>query len=86
MPAAFSQFFEPELPQALARLRIHAALARALLDELDRLAPPSARRANASRFVALGEQLAEELGRLGRQISECAMVINGMASEAEAAE
>jgi hypothetical protein len=66
------------LPQALARLRGHAALVRALLDELDRLA---ARSSEAARVSDLGGQLAEEVSRLGCRMLECAAEMTGVASK-----
>jgi hypothetical protein len=60
------------LPPDLARLRAHAAVARALLDELDRAAPAPGRHAEAAMLSALAEQLADELGRLADRLLECA--------------
>jgi hypothetical protein len=77
MSTAFLQSGEIQLPEALARLRSHAALVHALLDELDRLAPLSARSSQAAQFTALGEQLAEEVGRLGYRMLECAASMTG---------
>ncbi len=51
-----------------APLRTHVALARSLLDELERTV--TTRRAVAS--FAVSEQLAEELGRVGCRLLECA--------------
>jgi hypothetical protein len=78
MSTAVSQFDQVDLSAALERIRVHAALVRALLDELDRLAPISERRPDAERFVALSEQHAEELGRLGCRIVECAAAMTGI--------
>jgi hypothetical protein len=86
MSAAFVQPSELDLPQALTRLRAHAALVRALLDELDRLAPLSARSSDAARLFAVGEQLAEEFGRLGCQIVECAASMTAIPPTPESAE
>jgi hypothetical protein len=72
MSTALLQFGQVDLWAALERLRAHAALVRALLDELDRLAPISERRPDAQRFVALSEQHVEELASLGCRIVECA--------------
>jgi len=63
------------LPEALARLRGHAALVRTLVDEVDRLAPP-VRSSEAARFSAVSAQLAEEFRRLGSQILECAAAMS----------
>jgi hypothetical protein len=79
--AAFFQSGEVQLPRALARLRGNAALVRALLDELDRVAPLSARSSEAAQFTALGGQLAEEVGRLGCRMLECAAAMTGMPSK-----
>jgi hypothetical protein len=68
----FFQSGEIELPEEPARLRSHAALVRALLDEIERLAPVASGGSDAALFVALGDQLAEEVGRLGCRMLECA--------------
>jgi hypothetical protein len=77
MSVAFFQSGEVQLPPAMAPLRSHAAVIRALLDELDRLAPLSARSGEAAVFNCLGEQLAEELRRLGSRMLECAAAMTG---------
>jgi hypothetical protein len=77
MTIAFFQSGEVQLPPALAPLRSHAAVIRALLDELDRLAPLSARGGEPAAIACLGEQLAEELGRLGCRMLECAAAMTG---------
>ena len=71
MSTAPVQSADIELTEELARLRSHAALVRALLDEFDRLIPLSARTSETARLSALGEQLAEEVGRLGGRMLEC---------------
>jgi hypothetical protein len=81
MSTAFFQSGEIELPPGLAPLRSHAAVVRALLDEFDRLAPLSARSSEAAQFAALGGQLAEEIGRLGGRMLECAAAMTGMPSK-----
>lgn len=86
MSTALVQSPAPNLLQTLARVRPQAALARTLLDELDRFVPPSARGSDVARFIALGDQLAEELERLGSQLSECAAAMHGISSESSAAE
>jgi hypothetical protein len=78
--SSFFQSGEIQLPEALARLRSHAALVRALLDELDRLAPLSARSCEAAQFPAVGEQLAEEVARLGCRMLESAAAMTGKRS------
>jgi hypothetical protein len=78
MSTAVVQFGEVDFPRTLERLRARAALVRTLLDELDRLAPISDRRSDVARFVALSEQHAEELQRLGCQIIECAAAMAGI--------
>jgi hypothetical protein len=71
-PRTGEQPTECELAARLARIRGHAALVRALLDELERVAPHPVRTSDASRFASLSEQLAEETGRLGRCLLDCA--------------
>jgi hypothetical protein len=71
---------EIELPEEPARLRSHAALVRALLDEIERLAPISSRGSDVALFNALSDQLAEEIGRLGCRMLECAAAMTGMPS------
>jgi hypothetical protein len=53
-------------------LRTRAALARSLLDELDRALPMDGTTQRHAVSIALREQLAEELGRMGCQLLECA--------------
>ena len=72
---------EIELPEEPARLRSHAALVRALLDEVERLAPiVSPGGSEAAVFTALSDQLAEEVGRLGCRMLECSAAMTGMPS------
>jgi hypothetical protein len=62
---------EPVRTAGLTPVRRHAALVRALLDELERVAPApdiSERRSDGDG----GGQLIEELARLGCRIFECA--------------
>jgi|HubBroStandDraft_6_1064221.scaffolds.fasta_scaffold3200298_2 hypothetical protein len=61
---------EMDFRRALTGLRNQAALVRALLDELDRVAPAAGKGAEARDCVVLGAQLAEEFGRLGCQLVE----------------
>ena len=68
----FVRFGEIDLPQALRRLRKQAALARALLDEFDRVAPASGG-AQGEECLGLGTQFAEEFGRLAYEMLECAV-------------
>jgi hypothetical protein len=62
----------------LVRLRSYAATARSLLDELDRLVPVSGARRNQEALAVLGEQLADELARLGCRLLECAASVAGV--------
>jgi hypothetical protein len=55
-----------------APLRTHVALARSLLDELERIVPEHTTTRRASASFAVSEQLAEELGRMGCRLLECA--------------
>jgi hypothetical protein len=55
-------------------LRRHTALARALLDELDRILPSPG---VGSRKDGLDEQLIEELRRLAHRILECTATVIG---------
>jgi hypothetical protein len=55
----------------LVRVRSHAALARSLLDELERVVPASSYHGD----TLLREQLAEELARLGCRLLECAAMV-----------
>jgi hypothetical protein len=66
---------EIELPEEPARLRSHAALVRGLVDEIERIAPVSVRSSEAAVFAEMGEQLAEEVARLGYRMLECAAAI-----------
>jgi hypothetical protein len=70
MSIALVRFGEIDFPQALRRLRNQAALVRALLDELDRVAPAGGAHPAEAR-LALGAQLTEELRRLAFQMVEC---------------
>jgi hypothetical protein len=56
----------------LAPLRRHAALARSLLDEFERILPLRTAACNAETAEGVREQLAEELGRIGCRLLECA--------------
>ena len=78
MSAALVQSADVELAEAVVRLRSLAALVRALLDEFDRLIPLSTRSSEAAQFSALGEQLAEEVGRLGGRMLECSSAMTTM--------
>jgi len=60
-----------QLAPELLRLRSHAALVRALLDDLDRVVPF----AGGGRESLLGGQLVEELARLGSRVLECAAAL-----------
>jgi hypothetical protein len=69
-------FFRPaqlEPQPTMRRLRNHAALVRALLDELDRVAPPAGAGLGVQQCVAA--QLAEEVARLGCRMLEYAAAI-----------
>jgi hypothetical protein len=61
--------------RARERLRSQAALVRALLDEIERLAAP----ADGCLVLAecVGTQLAEEVRRLGSRMLECAGMMGG---------
>ena len=59
-------------PDDLTPLRRHAAMARSLLDELDRAIPESGVIPHTETAIAVREQLAEELGRMGCRLLECA--------------
>jgi hypothetical protein len=81
MTAALISPNAPRLPVSIAAARRHAALARALLADLDRLTPqPSA----SAREYILGDQLIEELTRLGYELLECAATMAASRSEAPA--
>jgi len=61
-----------------AALRSHAAVARALLDQLDRIGRAALEASSlTSDDRALAEQLADELGRLAGRIAECARSVGG---------
>jgi hypothetical protein len=77
MAIAFVQSGEIDLPKVLAHLRSQAALVRSLLDELDRHTPFSPRDPETVQFSALGDQIAEEIERLGARMLECAAAIVG---------
>lgn len=53
-------------------IRGQAALVRSLLDELDRIVPPSGSRRGEDTSRVLREQLAEEIVRLGSRLLDCA--------------
>ena len=78
MANAFRSPSELHLRGDLVRLRSHAATARSLLDELDRVVPMSGARRNEEALVVLGEQLADELARLGCRLLECAATVAGV--------
>jgi hypothetical protein len=80
MSTTFFQLGEVQHPEALAGLRGHAALVRALLDEFDRLAPLSTRSSQAAQLAAVGDQLAEEVGRLGCRMLDYAAAMTGSPS------
>jgi hypothetical protein len=77
MATAFVRSREVQLPESLVLVRTHAALVRALLDELDRVAPVSARSYETTQFAAVCEQLAEEVARLGCRMLESAAAMTG---------
>lgn len=77
MSTAFVRLEETHFPQTLRLLRSQVALVRALLDEIDRLAPMSDRESLAQKSVALGARLTEEYGRLAARILECAVTLTG---------
>ena len=64
----------PEEPMGLGRLRSRAAVVRALLDELERIW--TVPRPSPREELVFGEQLIEELARLGCQIVECASTLS----------
>lgn len=72
MNAAMTSATARQQPLGASTLRRHAALARALLEELDRTVPSSGA---DFRTDALDEQLVEELTRLGCRILECAVMM-----------
>jgi hypothetical protein len=78
---SLSPLAEIELPCAFARLRREAAQVRALLVELDRRIPLSvAGRSAAAQSAALGEQIAEEVGRLAVGMLDCAAALTDLSS------
>jgi hypothetical protein len=74
MSMLFVQVAEIEPERALKTLRNQAALVRALLDELERAAPPAR---GAAMLQCAAAQLAEEVGRLSRRMRECADAMEG---------
>jgi hypothetical protein len=74
MSMLFVQVAEIEPERALKTLRNQAALVRALLDELERAAPPAR---GAGILQCAAAQLAEEVGRLSRRMRECADAMAG---------
>ncbi len=74
---ASSQLDDNHFAQALEQLRDQVALVRALLDEIDGLAPPSGAVSAARSSAALGARLAEEYGRLASRILACPVAITG---------
>jgi hypothetical protein len=69
MTTALVAVIPSHLRLSVVALRRHAALVRALLEELDRVAPLAGASTEAE---VVGEQLVEELTHLGRKILECA--------------
>jgi hypothetical protein len=59
----------------LVRLRSHIAVVRSLLDELDRIVPPSRSRQPEGAPLELRAQLVEELARLGCRLLESAAAL-----------
>jgi hypothetical protein len=72
MTQAARSFIAPEAPDDFSRLRRHAAVVRALLDELERVLPSSGASARSDAAFRIHEQLVEELGRVGCRLLECA--------------
>lgn len=70
-------FTERSTTNDLAPLRRHVALARSLLDELERFLPPSSTIPRLDASLAVGDQLAEELGRMACRLLECAAFLTG---------
>jgi hypothetical protein len=71
------QLDDTHFAQALKQLRNQFARFRAVLDEIDRLAPPSSGESVAQKSVALGARLVEEYGHLASRILACAVVVAG---------
>jgi hypothetical protein len=69
MTTAPTDVIPSRLSLSIVALRRHAALVRALLEELERIAPAVG--GSADREV-VAEQLIEELSHLGHRILECA--------------
>jgi hypothetical protein len=86
MSIVVEQFAEVEIPPTLVRLRAHAAMVRALADELDRATPSPDSAPRKDLRPALAEQLAEELARLGCRMLECATVIRLLAADSDRTE
>jgi hypothetical protein len=59
-------------------LRRHAAVARSLLDEFERVLPPSSASPPSYAAIAVHGQLVEELGRVGCLLLECAASLSGV--------
>jgi hypothetical protein len=59
-------------PDHVTSLRRHAAVIRALLDELERALPLPSASPLSDGAIAVHEQLVEELGRVGCRLLECA--------------
>ncbi len=72
MVTTFLRLVETEHRRRLRGLRGQGALVRALLDELDRVALPTGDSQSLQHWGAMGEQLAEEVGRLGSRMLEYA--------------
>jgi hypothetical protein len=81
MPVVVERFAEVEIPSTLVKLRTHAAMVRALLDELERATPPAERVSKAAIHHSVAAQLAEELARLGCRLLECAAVVSLIAAD-----
>jgi hypothetical protein len=81
MPLVVERFVSIEIPSTLVKLRTHAAMVRALLDELERAAPLSDRPSATDVQPSLAEQLAEELARLGCRMLECAAMVSVIATD-----
>jgi hypothetical protein len=74
MSAAFNRFDEKEFPQALMRLRNQAAVVRALVDDLDRVAPVVRGDPRDPELTVLGARVVEEFAHLACRLLECATV------------
>ena len=72
MTSPLRPFVEPSRRAAILRIRSEAATIRSLLDELERAVPVPGASAPENAYLALRQQLAEELLRLGCQLLDCA--------------